>query len=175
MKLTHMEMMHQFTSMALCFVREVQEYAKKNGFILLQEEPIIHLRTEEKLRLTITQSLYIGESDIELTITGYLEEGADQEMIIEATFDLLLPENAILNDLHDQLNKFRDQKMTHFFLCVKGSKEEGILNDELSVVLRMVHRVGEGQAMHYWDQLLYEFYQAQRNLTKSLSTTPLVI
>lgn len=172
MKITDMDLMHQLTSMTLSFVQEVQNYARERGFIMLQEEPIIHLRTEERLRLTITQPIYIGESDIELTIVAYLEEGAKQEMVVESTFDLLLPEAALLNDLHQSLDRMRQHTITHFFVCVKGSKEDGIINDELSVVIRTIHQIGQKNTLHLWDQLLHQFSISQNLQRPWASSTP---
>lgn len=146
--------MHRLTSAALQFVQDIKEYVKERGYILLDEEPIIHLRSEDRLSLTITQSIYVNKSDMELTVVGYLEGKAMPEMVVETTFDFLLSDDLTINRVHDLLKSLRDDRTNHFFICIRGSQEEGFCEDEISVVIRKKHHVRQDDTFKQWDAMI---------------------
>lgn len=150
----NMKEMHRLTSAALQFVQDIQEYAKARGYILLNEEPIIHLRQEERLSLTITQSVYVTEIDLELTVAGYLEEKEMPEMVVETTFDFLLSNMLTINQVHDLLKRLRDDRTNHFFICIRGSQEDGFCEDEISVVIRKKHHIRQDDTFKQWDAMI---------------------
>lgn len=149
-----MKEMHRLTTAALQFVQDIQEYARARGYILLDEEPIIHLRQEDRLSLTITQSIYITEIDMEITVSGYLEEKAMPEMVVETTFDFLLSDTLTINEVHDLLKTLRDDRTNHFFICIRGSQEDGFCEDEISVVIRKKHNVRQDDTFKQWDAMI---------------------
>lgn len=160
----NMKEMHLLTTAALRFVQDVNAYVKSKGYILLQEEPIIHLRTEEKLSMTITQQIYVGDSDIEITVSAYLEEGDAEEMVVETTFESLLGESLNVHDIYSFLRKLRDERTNHFFVCVRGSQEDGYCDEEISVIIRKKHNTLKDITFQQWDELIHLF---QKGLDQS--------
>lgn len=150
----NMKEMHRLTSAALQFVQDIQEYAKARGYILLDEEPIIHLRPEDRLSLTITQSIYAAEIDMEITVAGYLEEKEMPDMVVETTFDFLLSDTLTINQVHDLLKRLRDDRTNHFFICIRGSQDDGFCEDEISVVIRKKHHVRQDDTFKQWDAMI---------------------
>jgi len=165
----NMKEMHQLTSSALQFVQDLTDYAKGNGYILLHDEPIIHLHTEESLSMTITQSIYVAEIDIEITAVGYLENSLKQEMVVETTFDFLLGDSITINQIHDLLKGIRDERTNNFFVCIRGSQEEGFCEDEISVVIRKKHAISGDDTFKQWDSLIQLIRQGQEDSPPFLS------
>lgn len=150
----NMREMQQLTSAALQFVEDLNQYVKAHNYILLHEEPIIHLRKEEDLSMTITQSIYIAESDIEITVVGYVEQQEVPEMVVESTFDFLLHVSVTINEIHELLKNMRDDRTNHFFICVRGSQEEGFCEDEVSIVIRKKHHTRHDDTFKQWNALI---------------------
>lgn len=157
----NMKKMHQLTSTALRFVQDVNDYVKARGYILLQEEPIIHLRTEEHLSMTITQPIYVASSDIELTVSAYLEEGDAEEIVVETTFECLIGDSLNLHEVYGFLQKMRSARTNHFFICVRGSEEDGFCDEEISVIQRKKHNIRKDNTFEQWDELIKLFQRGQ--------------
>lgn len=168
----NMKEMHQLTSAALRFVQDVSEYVKERGYILLQEEPIIHLRTEEQLSMTITQPLYIGESDIEVTIAAYLEEGKPDDIVVETTFECLLGDSLNIQEIYRELKKLRDERTNHFFICVRGSQEDSFCDEEISVIIRKKHNIFKDNTFEQWDNLIKLLQKGQEHCHPLLGFNP---
>lgn len=159
----NMKEMHQLTSSALQFVQDLNDYVKQHGYILLHDEPIIHLHTEENLSMTITQSIYVTESDIEITAVGYLENSHEEEMVMETTFDFLLGGSITINQIHDLLKGIRDERTNNFFVCIRGSQEDGFCEDEISVVIRKKHCISGDDTFKQWDTLIELIRRGEEN------------
>ncbi|RXT08146.1 hypothetical protein [Ammoniphilus sp. CFH 90114] len=157
----NMKQMHQLTSAALRFVQDVNDYVKTRGYILLQEEPIIHLKTEERLSMTITQPIYVAASDIEMNVSAYLEEGDLDEIVVESTFECLLGEFLDVQEIYAHLKQIRNERTNHFFICVRGSQEEGFCDEEISVIIRKKHNVRNDNTFEQWDDLIRMFQKGQ--------------
>ncbi|RKD24631.1 hypothetical protein BEP19_09665 [Ammoniphilus oxalaticus] len=168
--------LHQMTSSALRFVQDVTNYTKKHGYILLHEQPKIQCRAneaEEKEAIRVTQSIYVAESDIELTVNGYFTETDDQEITVESTFDFLLDDSIAINQIHDFLKQIRDERTHHFYISIMGSQEEGFAEDEFSVVIRKKHRLGdEDDTFTQWDSFIQFIQQGQDDSSRFLPLDP---